>query len=54
MKCSEDCFNLTDSSWEESGSLIHIYRCKICGEEVNGYARSTHFWFHRYKEGLTQ
>lgn len=47
----KDNFEDTGESWEESGSLIWIYKCKRCGEEVNGYARSTHNWYHDYKEG---
>lgn len=47
----KDEFEDTGERWEESGSNIWVYKCKKCGEEVNSYARSTHSWFHRYKEG---
>jgi len=47
----KDNFDNTGESWEESGSLIHVYKCKKCGDKVNGYARSSHDWLHRYHEG---
>ena len=48
----QDYFDNTGQCWEESGSLIHVYRCKICNEEVNGYSRSMHVWFHDYNNEL--
>ena len=46
----KDLYEDTADSWEESGSLIRIYKCKICGDDVNGYARSGHLWYHQYFE----
>ena len=42
-------FEATNKSFEESGSLIWIYRCKICDREVPKYARSVHNYIHSGK-----
>ena len=47
-----DAFAYTGDSFEESGSLIYTYNCKICKREVVSYSRGNHLWFHKYKAGL--
>lgn len=47
-----DFFESTDETWEESGSLIYVYKCKICNEGVNGYARSTHLYLHEVRNEI--
>lgn len=45
-----DNYEKLDESWEESGSLIWLWKCKRCGQKVNDYALSMHDWYHGYKE----
>lgn len=47
-----DAFEKTDLSFEESGSLIHIYQCRICDEQCAKYSRHTHLWYHKYQAGF--
>ena len=46
----KDNFEYTDKSFEESGSLIHLYKCKLCKELVPKYSMSMHDYCHR--EGI--
>lgn len=48
----EESFKSTGETWEESGSLIYVYKCNFCHEEVNGHARHIHLWFHKYQDGF--
>lgn len=43
----KDRFDITDESFEESGSLIHIYKCKTCGDLIPKYSMSMHDYCHR-------
>jgi hypothetical protein len=49
MSSWDDYFEDTEESWEESGSLIYVYKCKICNKDVGHYGRSMHIWYHKYK-----
>lgn len=45
----KDQFLETNDSFEESGSLIWVYKCKICDNKVPSYNRSMHIYIHKLK-----
>ena len=50
----EDYFVDTNTTFEESGNRIGVWRCKICSKNILTYQRDTHFYWHKadfkYKE----
>ena len=43
----EHYFVDTNTTFEESGNRIQIYRCKVCSKNILKYQLDTHFYWHK-------